>query len=276
MVKYFWVFMLMVFINHTAQSSDWVQSTGSEIKVPEKGFSITPPQGWNYRFNHFGTSFLAEDPIKVKEKFKRTISVRRFAAPVYIDQATAEQFMQTIPKKMSAARADIESYHMRNYQITVLANGHGAILFYAGYKVNGFELMEAHILTSSKQHSYLATYSDLEEHIEGENGSTEHLNTAWASLVSLNTDSKPPGYRYLWLIQLLIILSAILVVTGWMYWKKRKSDKFLASERGLEQEESHLSMIKTHEQIIIEEGGDDEEGKTHIESYMDDGDSPYK
>ncbi|MDD9950660.1 MAG: hypothetical protein OXT67_03750 [Zetaproteobacteria bacterium] len=248
-------------------ASGWQKSDGSAIHLEKKGFSIAPPEGWEYRFDHYGASFLTQDVLLQGEKFQRNIQVMRFATPRFLDVTTAEEFMHLIPERMSAARPDLESYHMRNYQFTELANGNKGILFYAGFTVNGYDMMQAHILTSSSTNAYLATYTDLAKNMDGSEDH-ESFRYAWSSLTSLDTGGVS-GYRYAWLWQGISAIALLCIGIAWFFRYRRRQDARLSDEEHEEddflEEDDDDSDLEMHGVVV-----EDESEYTSISSEVSD------
>lgn len=164
---------------------------GSRIELPNKGFSIVPPVGWEVHRNYPGTTLLLQPSYNKKMAYQRTIQVMRFIDGIPIDDITGKKFEKIIESKFSRALGEIADYQMRNYMMTKMADGTDGLLYYSEFTMGGQLMMQAHILLSSATHHFLLTYTDIAAHFEGE-AAGDYLMNAWQAMTSAQLDSKAP------------------------------------------------------------------------------------
>lgn len=166
-------------------------SNGQKIILKEKGFSITPPAGWEVYKDIPNTTLLLRTPYqKDLGGFQRSIQVMSFKGIRYMDEVTAREYENLLLKKFKDVAANIKNYRVRNHVKLELANKTPAFLFYADYQADQLELMQAAVLVSSGKRHFLTIYTDLAKNIEAENTSPE-FQEAWKSLLSIEVDSVP-------------------------------------------------------------------------------------
>jgi|GEM_PF-4818950 len=169
-----------------------VVSNGQRIEVGEKGFSITPPEGWEIVHNVGVATVLLQAQKQAGMTYQRSIQVMAFESPRFIDQTTAKEFEEYLVKKFSEVSAAIEDYRIRNNTDIEMSDGRKGILFYSEFKFDGVAMMQAHVLVSSKTRHYLTTYTDIAEHFEQEENQA-YLAEAWGAMTSLELDSGTPN-----------------------------------------------------------------------------------
>lgn len=172
---------------------DYVISDGAPITIEDKGFTMTPPDGWEVHRNYPNTTLLLQAPDNPRLRYRRTIQVMSFSGPQYIDELSAEKFSDVIVRKFSSAAQGLSGYRVRNYLPVELESGLDGYLYYAEFKVNNVDLMQMHILVSSATRHFLMTFTDLAEYFDTENAPQDHLNEAWVSLGSVRLDSVGPS-----------------------------------------------------------------------------------
>lgn len=187
-------------------------SDGSRITVKGKGFSITPPTGWEIHTDFPNMSLLLQVPFKKGLAYQRTIQVMIIKGASYIDDITRKKYEEILVRKYSRVTDSIQNYRIRNHLLTKMGDGREGILYYAEFTLEGRKMMQAHILVSSSKHSYLLTYTDLIEHFEGEE-SSKYLTKAWESMTSiLLAGDAPVRFQKMFLFGLLIIAILILLI----------------------------------------------------------------
>ena len=83
-------------------------ASGDPVLVSQKGFQITPPQGWEVSLTYPGTSLLMQAPYQ-KGIYQKTVQVLRFKGPQYIDEITLKEFAAEILRKFSKHHLDIKT-----------------------------------------------------------------------------------------------------------------------------------------------------------------------
>ena len=202
-------------------------STAERIRLDEKGFSIIPPLDWEFFVDYPNLSFLTQIPFK-KEIYQRSIQIMTFKGVKFIDESTANEFSKTLVQKFSISHPLIQDYRLRNYTMTKTQDGSDAILFYTEFSLNDKQMMQAHILMSSKDNHYLLTFTDRKDHFEGEDD-LNTINLAWQAMTSIQLDSKPP-YRFQQILIIIFILVFIGVFLTFLYFKRRKKAEEFSSD----------------------------------------------
>lgn len=164
---------------------------GKRLDIKEKGFSIEPPAGWEVFTTHPGLTLLMQTPHDKKIKYQRTIQVAALNGPRYMDSVTAKEYEGYISENFSGASKNIEDFRVRNHLSIEMADGRPALLFYTEYKVNGLQLMQAHILISNDKKHFLMTFTDVAEHFENDD-SSQFLTEAWDALTSVKLKGSAP------------------------------------------------------------------------------------
>jgi hypothetical protein len=166
-------------------------ATGERLTVTGKGISIVPPKGWEVHQDNPHLSLVLQIPFSKDLKYQRTIQVMTFTGQKYIDSVTAKEFEELIVRKFTAASAGVENYRIRNNMPIELTDGRSALLFYSEFLLDGVSLMQAHILTSTRERHYLTTFTDLAEHFEDEMSGV-FLTEAWNCMTSVELNGRTP------------------------------------------------------------------------------------
>ncbi len=194
----FWTvpFALFLFL-FSSPAWPWIEqktnvplSDGKRVVIKEKGFSLTPPSGWELHRNAPGFTLLLQTPYQKGGGVQRTIQVMGFKGVRYIDDVTARIFENLLVTKFSNTSSSIKGYRVRNSEKIELENKSSAILFYADYLLDNIPLMQVCILVSSAKRHFLVIYTDLAKNIEDVNNPL--FAEAWKSLRSIELDSAPP------------------------------------------------------------------------------------
>lgn len=221
----------------TAQTSDSIANTntpestgakadGSRLVLEERGFSIQPPVGWEVYTDYPNLSLFMQIPTSPGLLYRRTIQVATFNGYRYIDELTAKEFEALIVKKFGAITASVEDFRVRNHMNIELADGRAALLFYSEMKVDGVDLMQAHILASSTDRHYLLTYTDVREHFEDDAASAKYLAEAWDAMVSIELVGTTPT-RLESLSRIGIVIAGIVLFFALIWvirqWRARRA-----------------------------------------------------
>lgn len=166
-------------------------SDGTRVTVRDGDFSIVPPLGWEVFTNLESLTLLMQVPHQPGMRYQRTIQVASFSEPRFIDEITAKEYEKVIVGKFSSISSAIEEYRIRNHMTVDLADGRQGILFYTEFKLEGVDLMQAHILVSSATRHYLMTFTDVAEHFESD-AASQFLTEAWDSLISVEMSTRTP------------------------------------------------------------------------------------
>lgn len=228
----FFIYYIASTIISVAGSNDFTISDGSRVDISKKGFSITPPIGWEIHRNFPGTSLLLQIPYSKQMEYQRTIQIMTFNGPKYIDEITATEFEELIIRKFSKASSSIQNYRIRNHLMTKMEDGREAILFYCEFELNGRNMMQAHILTSSNKLHYLSTFTDIVEHFEGDE-ENEILTQAWESMISLKL-SGPTLSRHSFTKKLIFAGIAFLLIMLLLLVYRKKKATYNLSKYNLE------------------------------------------
>lgn len=164
---------------------------GSEVQVDRKGFSITPPVGWEIHRDFPGTSLMLQIPFSKQIPYQRTIQIMTFSGAEFMDEVTAQTYKDRIKQKYTKSNHSIENFDVRNPIMTEMQDNRKGILFYSSFSLEGKPMMQAHILVSSDKAHYLITYTDVASHFEGDDVG-EHLNIAWNAMTSIKLNGPTP------------------------------------------------------------------------------------
>ena len=191
------------------------------LVLQDRGFSISPPSGWEVITDHPTLSVFMQIPAAPGLRYRRNIQVASYKGPRFIDDMTAKEFETEISRTFASAPANIQNQRIRNHLKINLMDGRPALLFYTEMVVDGVELMQARILASSVDRHYLTIFTDVREHFEDEAASNKFFTEAWRSMVSLEI-AGPTPLRFAWLHRtgwvfagLVIFLVLIWVLRRW-------------------------------------------------------------
>lgn len=200
-----------------------VVPTSTRVDATEKGFAITPPEGWEVKRNVGNIELLMQVPKEPGMVYQRTVQVMVFDGAKFIDDATAKEFESTLVRKFSESSTAIEDFRIRNNTNIEMADGRKGLLFYSEFKIDGVPLMQAHILVSSATRHYLTTYTDLAEHFEKEENQA-FLTEAWAAMTSIELDSATPG-RFDGPLTVVVFLALFSVVAAAIMFARYRNAK---------------------------------------------------
>lgn len=243
---------------------------GSRISLDDKGFSITPPEGWKIRRDLPRTSLYlqAANPI---DNYVRNIGVVKFTGPKVINEITADEFSTYLVKNFPAASPEISDYQLRNHQPVQMADGREGILFYTDFKVHGRSMMQAHILLSSETNHYLATFTDLAEHFENPTSNTGYLAEAWESMISIELNSPNPKPLEEAQNTFLYIGIAAILGIGFVIWRNRVAGRMYSDYGSMEPGEAlevdpktnalDDDLVSTHTNVDELHGADTKQAK---------------
>jgi len=236
-------------ISTTDGISKTIVSNGEPIEIEEKGFNLTPPNGWSVNFNYPSTTLLLEAPDRKSDKYRRTIQVLSFSESRYMDELSSEEFALYISKNFSQASAMIQDFEMRDKVPVELNSNLSGYLYYTSFKIDETELMQMHVLISSATRHFLVTYTDLAVFFDTDISSEVHLNEAWQVMSSIELDSPAP-VRFSSARNLVVVFSLALLfgVGYWIIRSRRAASTYrkYADESDVEYDTSnHGSKVKT-------------------------------
>lgn len=212
---------------------------GSRVTVRDGDFSLKPPKGWEVFTKLDSLTLLMQIPKQQGMRYQRTIQVASFSEPRFIDEMTAKEYEAVIVQKFSAVSSAIEDYRVRNHMNIDLVDGRSALLFYTEFKLEGVDLMQAHILVSSAERHYLMTYTDIAEHFEGDEAN-QFLTEAWESMTSVELSTDTPR-RFETFAAMGVALIALVLAGGGVIafraWKSGRNYRMYSEGRGLEDED---------------------------------------
>ncbi len=209
--------MSLLCARHTFASST---SDGTRIEIAERGFSLISPSGWEIVRDHPGITLMLRAPKAPKSNYQRTLQVTVLGGAQPIDEITAREYEEKLVKDFGAATRS-DDYRLRNYQFVETEDNQKAILFYTEFSLADVPLMQAHLLVSSKTRHYLVTFTDLAQGFDTE-GLAPTLPEAWASMISIKTDTVAGG-RFDTMIMLASILLVLGLVVGGVSWFKHRT-----------------------------------------------------
>lgn len=210
---------------------------GEAVEIPDAGFTITPPIGWEVQRNTTGASLLFEAP-KVEGApgvvtFQPSIRIMTINEPRPIDDMTKEEYSEIIQEKNSAL-GGVSNFNIRSADKVTLQNGVEGFLYYTEFTLGSTPMMQMHILVSSETKHFLMTYLDLASVFETEGSPA--LATAYTSMQSVVLDSKPAdrfAKYYVWggvALALIVFLIFLRVMRG--YKMKRLGEQIESDDSG--------------------------------------------
>lgn len=260
-------------VDALVDKADFV-AEGSRVTVKEGDFSLAPPRGWEVYAHNPSLTLLMQVPHQPGMKYQRTIQVASFSGPRYIDEVTAKEYEEVIVRKFSAATASVEGYRIRNHMSIEMADGRDGLLFYTEFMLDGVNLMQAHILVSSKDRHYLMTYTDVAEHFESDSAN-RFLTEAWDAMISVQLGSRTPS-RFQAAIFLGIgiggLLIASLVFLGLRRWRSGRQYRDYADGNGLNDVDLHTQAPRSAKTSIQRDESDEATAEGLPDDKFDSGD----
>ncbi len=169
-------------------------ANGEEVAIPNVGFIITPPVGWEVLREGSGASLLFQAPkpklVPGVAAYRPNIRVMVFGEPKPMDDATKDEFSKIIVDKYSVISSSVANYMVRSSEKVQLQSGINAYLYYTEFLFDSVPTMQMHILVSSGRNHFLMTYTDLASVFEAPN--SPGLATAYTSMQGIKLDSAPP------------------------------------------------------------------------------------
>jgi hypothetical protein len=192
---------------------------GRRLSLKEGDLSIVTPVGWDVQTSAPGLTLLLQSPNDSRARYRRAIQIASFNGPRYMDSLTAQEFEGIIARKFSAISPAVKNYQIRNHANIEMDDGRPALLFYAEFRLDDVELMQAHILVSTTKRHYLLTYTDLASHFEG-SSSGPYLNEAWQIMKStlFRAESPKRFHATLWMT---VAIGFIVTLLGF-FWSMRR------------------------------------------------------
>jgi hypothetical protein len=242
-------------------------SNGDSYDLSAKGFSITPPKGWEILKDITNVTLFMRAPHE-DGVYQRNIQILLFKDPIYIDEATGADFEEKILTKYSNISPTIKNFSIRSHSLLKLLNGQDAILFYTTFDISDQQLMQAHILTSSGTHHYLLSYTDLRSHFEGAD-TGPFLKEAWASMTSIEVDSPPPKRKDFSLLLFLLAAGVIIGTVVFFILRKKQTNRLLQDNIEMDGIDP-VEAIEEEEEPPIDEFIDDVQSGWNLKTPEDD------
>jgi hypothetical protein len=218
------------------QPASFVADGSSAVEIPEAGFKIVPPAGWEVIPGGSGARLLfqAPKPADVPGVFtlRPSMRVMMFDEAVPMDDATKDLYYKKIVEGNSNASSAISNYMIRSADAIKLANGMDAYLYYAEYTHSTVPTMQMHVLVSTAHKHFIMTYTDLASVFENQGAG---LTTAYTSMQGVTLDSAPPErfttmiYIGSAIVLVLLLLVTMRVVRG---YRMKKLGERIESEDG--------------------------------------------
>ena len=167
-------------------------AAGEAVEIPDAGFTIIPPIGWEVQRNAAGASLFFQAP-KIEGApgvvtYQPNIRVMVMSEPRPIDDATKEEFAKVIADK-NGNLGGVSNYSIRSAEKVTFSSGVMGFLYYTEFSLAGTPMMQMHVLVSSGTKHFLMTYVDLATAFEAEN--SPGLATAYTSMQGVKLDTKP-------------------------------------------------------------------------------------
>lgn len=218
------------------QPATFMADGSSSVEIPEAGFKIIPPAGWEVIPGGSGARLLfqAPKPADVPGVFtlRPSMRVMMFDDAVPMDDATKDLYYKKIVEGNSNASAAISNYLIRSAEPIKLANGMNAFLYYAEYTHSTVPTMQMHVLVSTAHKHFIMTYTDLASVFESQGAG---LTTAYTSMQGVTLDSAPPErfttmiYIGSGIVLVLLLLVIMRIVRG---YRMKKLGERIESEDG--------------------------------------------
>ena len=165
---------------------------GEAVEIPDAGFTIVPPIGWEVFRNASGASLFFQAP-KVEGApgvitYQPNIRVMVINEPRPIDESTKEEYSKLIVEK-NGNLGGVANFNVRSAEKVTFGSGIEGFLYYTEFALAGTPMMQMHVLVSSASKHFLMTYVDLASSFEAEN--SPGLTTAYTSMQGITLDSKP-------------------------------------------------------------------------------------
>lgn len=186
------------------------QTTDGRIELPQSGLSLMPPPGWKTRDNMPGLSLVLESPEEKNSRYRRTIQVRTGTGPRFFDSIGIKDFEEELVEKLGNQNNNVNEFSIRNSEIVKTDDGRQALLTYASFSLNGFDMIQAHLVISNMEQHTVLTYTDLAESFE-DNSATSPLGVAWAAMSSARFLGQQPE-RFAGPIQIAALAGIVLVI----------------------------------------------------------------
>ena len=183
-------------VNPTAPAA--FVSDGSVLKLGD--IAIAPIKGWNVEPRSLGmTLIMKEVPAPTTSKvvdysqpvFARNITLMTLPEGAPIDEERASEFSQEY-MKIVAKDASLKDFQITSHKFFSYKGENDGLVFFSQLTVNGFPMMQMHILVSNEAHQYLMTYTDLTSHF----ATPESYDAAWKSMTSITIPGVAP-VRYM-------------------------------------------------------------------------------
>lgn len=182
--------------SNTEQENARFVSNGQPLFLEETKLEITPPEGWQV-IRDFPNMTLVMQPEKAdvkinkdrsKTKFQRNISVVTRKNGIPIDDRTAAAMRENLETKMGKD-ALVSEFQIVEEKFLNFSTGSDALMFYTAMKLDGFDMMQLHILVSGSHHHYLLSYTDLADNFAKQD---ESFQKAWAAMTSVTVEGLAP------------------------------------------------------------------------------------
>ena len=231
----------------------------------DRGLSIIPPKGWIVSPIAPGRPIELIAPDDKNLLYRGNIKIMRFNKPISLDDATKEETAGLIMKKNSYLTY-IEGYNVRKGTDSELNDETKTVLYYSDFKINGLDMMQAHLVIPANEHHFIVTYTDLARNLNGDR-SEVFLETVWPSLASIKV-ADPAVYtsKYQYYIPMIIGLSALLLCSIFVFrlLRHRFEEKALMlspeDEKKISKNSSQEELDSILDRKISQYGEEDGEG----------------
>ena len=177
-------------------------SDGSKaVVIPEQGFALLPPKGWEYRVNSRGVTMVMQEVAAEvtsgpkdysKPKFQRNITVATIQHASPIDSIRAEEFRKELTEKFSKDSLVSQFQVLEQKFFDYRSKNDGLVLF-SSMNVGEFPMMQMHVLLSGSKRQHLITYTDLASEFSSNKAA---YDSAWNAMVTAEVEGTPEA-RYM-------------------------------------------------------------------------------
>jgi hypothetical protein len=227
-----------------ASSSVSFVSEGHVYDLKELGIKLTPPKGWEVAAGSNGLSLVIKEPRDPAPaydapKYQRNITMAVIHSPSPIDEKRAQeleaQLVKNFTQEGSSQDFKIVEHKFFNYK----GDGDG-LLVYSNSTVNGYPMMQMHVLLGSNKKQFLFTYTDLASRFASDNTGAYQL--AWSTIVGSEIDGTVPSrlstYRpYFFAGGFMTFLFALL---GFIRWRALRKDYKAEADFMIDSEDGSL------------------------------------
>ena len=240
-------------------SSSTFISEGNIYELKELGIKLTPPKGWEVASGSSGLSLVMKEPRDPEPaydapKYQRNITMAVIHTPSPIDEKRAQeleaQLVKTFSQEGSSQDFKIVEHKFFNYK-----GENDGLLVYSNSTVNGYPMMQMHVLLGSDKKQFLFTYSDLASRFASSNSGP--YQQAWSTIVGSEIEGVVPSrlstYRSYFFAGGLAAF--IFGLFGFLRWRALRKDYKSEADFMIDSEEGSLKAQDVSQVTAIRQSG---------------------